>query len=49
MMNAELVRECTIEEVERSLKQMKPLTAPGPDGTSPIFFSSLVGTLLARM
>ena len=26
--------------MERSLKQMKPLTAPGPDGTSPIFFKS---------
>ena len=40
MMNAELARDYTAEEVECSLKQMKPLTAPGLDGMSPIFFKS---------
>ena len=37
-MNFELIRNFTAEEVEFALKQMKPLTAPGPDGMSPIFF-----------
>ena len=39
-MNANLTREFTADEVELALKQMKPLTAPGPDGMSPIFFKS---------
>ena len=39
-MNSELIRNFTAEEVEFALKQMKPLTAPGPDGMSPIFFKS---------
>ena len=39
-MNFELIRNFTAEEVEFALKQMKPLTALGPDGMSPIFFKS---------
>ena len=39
-MNLDLTRDYTVEEVEFALKQMKPLTAPGPDGMSPIFFKS---------
>ena len=39
-MNADLTREFTADEVEFALKQMKPLTAPGLDGMSPIFFKS---------
>ena len=39
-MNSELIRNFTAEEVEFALKQMKPLTAPVPDGMSPIFFKS---------
>lgn len=39
-MNADLTCEFTAEEVERALKQMKPLTAPGPNGMSPFFFKS---------
>ena len=39
-MNIDLTSEFTAEEVERALKQMKPLIAPEPDGMSPIFFKS---------
>ena len=39
-MNADLTREFTIDEVELDLKQMKPLTTPGPEGMSLIFFKS---------
>ena len=39
-MNADLIRDFTALEVEQALKQMKPLTAPGPDGMSPIFYKS---------
>ena len=39
-MNSDLIREYTTDEVEFALKQMKPLTAPGPDVMSPIFFKS---------
>ena len=39
-MNSDLTREYTTDEVEFALKQMKPLTAPGPDVMSPIFFKS---------
>ena len=31
-MNSDLTREFTADEVEQALKQMKPLSAPGPDG-----------------
>ena len=37
-MNANLTREFTADEVELVLKQMKALTALGPNGMSPIFF-----------
>ena len=40
LMNAELTREYTAHEVERALKQIKPLTEPGLDGMFPIFFKS---------
>lgn len=39
-MNSDLTRDFTTDEVKFSLKQMKPLTALGPDGMSPIFFKS---------
>ena len=39
-MNVDLTSEFTAEEVEKALKQMKPLTAPELDGMSPIFFKS---------
>ena len=39
-MNVDLTSEFTAEEVERALKQMKPLIAPKLDGMSPIFFKS---------
>lgn len=39
-MNAKLTRDYTAEEVEHTLKQMKPLTALGPNGMSQIFFKS---------
>ena len=40
LMNAELTREFTAGEVEKTLKQMKALSALGPDGISPIFYKS---------
>lgn len=39
-MNADLIHDFTAHEVEQALKQMKPLTAPGPDNLPPIFFKS---------
>ena len=39
-MNAELTSELAVVEVEQALKQMRPLSAPGLDGMSPIFFKS---------
>ena len=45
-MNAELIWPFFALEVKQSLKQMKPLTAPGPDGMPPLFFEcywSIVG------
>ena len=39
-MNVALGREFLAEEVQQSLKQMTPLTAPGLDGMSPIFYKS---------
>ena len=35
-----LGREFHADEVWVALKQMAPLTAPGPDGMSPIFYKS---------
>lgn len=48
-MNVELIRPFTTTEEEQSLKQMKPITAPGLDGMRPLFFKSywnIVGTRL---
>ena len=39
-MNAELTRPFSALDAEQSLKQMKPLMAPGPDGMPPFFFKS---------
>ena len=39
-MNAELTQEFIAGEVEKTLKQMKELSALGPDGLSPIFYKS---------
>ena len=39
-MNAELTREFNVEEVEQALTQMKPMTAPSPDGMPPLFYKS---------
>ena len=39
-MNAELTRPFSDLDAEQSLKQMKPLMAPGPDGMPPFFFNS---------
>lgn len=39
-MNASLTREFIAEEVELALKQMKSLTAPGPNGMPPLFYKS---------
>ena len=35
-----LARDFQAEEVRLALKQTAPLTAPGPDGMSPIFYKS---------
>ena len=40
LMNADLTRPFTALEVEQALKQMKPMSAPGPDGMPPIFYKS---------
>ena len=37
-MNLELTREYTTSEIEATLKQMKSISALGPDGMPPIFF-----------
>ena len=39
-MCAALDRYFQAEEVDQALKQMAPLTAPGPDGMSPIFYKT---------
>ena len=44
-MNAELNKCFTVEEVEQALKQMKPMTAPGPDGMPPIFYKAYWSTV----
>ena len=37
-MNKDLLAEFTEEEVKKSLNQMAPLKAPGPDGMPPLFY-----------
>ena len=37
-MNALLNREFQASEVEKALKQMHPMMAPGPDGIPPLFY-----------
>ena len=37
-MNVVLLQEFRAPEVERALKQMHPLKAPGPDGMPPLFY-----------
>ena len=39
-MNGELNQPFIAIEVEQAFKQMKPMTAPGPDGMPPIFYKS---------
>lgn len=46
-MNYQLTQDFTAEEITQALKQMGALTAPGPDGMSPIFYQKywhIVGT-----
>lgn len=44
-MNQELTREYTTSDVEVALKQMKSISAPGPDGMPPIFFKHYWNTV----
>ena len=37
-MNRQLTRDFTSSEVDHAIKQMAPLTAPGPDGLPPVFY-----------
>ena len=39
-MNTSLNKPFVAKEVQRDLNQMAPLTTPGPDGMSPIFYKS---------
>ena len=39
-MQADLARPYTVEEVERAIKEMAPLKAPGPDGMPPLFYQT---------
>ena len=39
-MNAQVLRPFLREEVEVAIKQMKPISAPGPDGMPPLFYQS---------
>ena len=39
-MNTRLLRPFIKEEVEAAIKEMKPITAPGPDGMPPLFYQS---------
>ena len=44
-MNADLTKDFTTKEVEQSIKQMKAMTSPGPDGMPPLFYKSLWNTV----
>ena len=37
-MNADLAKPYSADEVERAIKDMVPLKAPGPDGMPPLFY-----------
>lgn len=39
-MNPMLLRQFNREKIEIAMKQMEPITAPGPDGMPPLFFQS---------
>ena len=39
-MNLALTRNFTVEEVHSAMQQMAPLSTPGPDGMSPVFYKS---------
>ena len=39
-MQVDLARPYTVEEVERAIKEMAPLKAPGPDGMPPLFYQT---------
>ena len=39
-MNARLLKPFLREEVEVAIKQMKPISAPGPNGMPPLFYQS---------
>ena len=44
-MNTTLLRDFSREEVEVAMKQMEPITAPGPDDMPPIFYQSFWSTV----
>lgn len=48
-MNDELNRPFAAAEVEQVFKQMKPMTAPSPDGMPSLFFKSYWSFLLDQM
>jgi len=39
-MNLSLTRNFTAEEIHSAMQHMAPLSAPGPDGMSPVFYKS---------
>ena len=43
--NATLIKEFQAGEVEKALKQMHPLAAPGPDGMPPLFYHHFLSTV----
>ncbi|KAK7840574.1 transposon tx1 uncharacterized 149 kda protein [Quercus suber] len=44
-MNTLLLRQFNREEIEIAMKQMAPITAPGPDGMPPLFFQTFWSTV----
>lgn len=43
VMNEDLMRDFTREEVTGALWQMHPTKSPGPDGMLPLFFQKYIG------
>ena len=39
-MDVQLTKPFSSEEVDIAIKEMEPITAPGPDGMPPIFYQS---------